>query len=57
MKEFEIEIKETLSRIIKINAISENEAFLKVKKMYHDEEIVLDDSEFVDTEFIKNEDS
>jgi len=57
MKEFEIEIKETLSRIIKIKAISENEAFSKVKKMYRDEDIVLDDSDFVETEFIKNEDS
>jgi DpnD/PcfM-like protein len=57
MKQFEIEIKETLSRIIKIKAISENDAFSKVKKMYHNEEIVLDDSEFVDSEFIKNEDS
>ena len=57
MKEFEIEIKETLSRIIEIKAKSENDAFLKVKKMYNNEEIVLDDSDFVDTEFIKNEDS
>ncbi len=55
MKTFEIEIKETLSRIIEVKAETENEAFLIVKQMYQDEEIVLDSSDYVDTEYIKND--
>ena len=54
MKTFEIEIKETLSRTIEVKANSENEAFDMVKQMYRDEEIVLDDSDYVDTEYINN---
>ena len=57
MKTFEIEIKETLSRIIEVKAETENEAFTKVKQMYKDEEIVLDSSDYVDTEYLKNDNS
>lgn len=50
IKTYEIEITETLSRIIKIQAESSNEAWKKIKQMYKEEEIVLDSSDFVDTD-------
>ena len=53
MKVFKIEITETLQRIIEIEAKNEEEAHRKVKEMYQEEEIVLDSSDFVETE-IKN---
>lgn len=53
MKTFEIEIKETLARVIEIDANSLDEAFEKVKQDYRNEKIVLDDSDYIDTEFIK----
>ncbi|MBK7986880.1 MAG: DpnD/PcfM family protein [Ignavibacteria bacterium] len=56
MQTFKIEVKETLSRIIEIEANSEDEAYLKVKGMYRNEEIVLDENDFVDTDFIEIED-
>ena len=55
MKTFEIEIKETLSRIIEVKAETENEAFTIVKQMYRDEDVVLDSSDYVDTEYLKND--
>ena len=57
MKTYQIEIKETLSRIIEVKAENENEAFTIVKQMYNDEEIVLDSSDYADTEYIKNDNS
>ena len=44
-KEFEIEIKEELSRTITINAESIQEAVKKVKEQYDTEEIILDESD------------
>ena len=55
MKTFEFEVKELLSRIIEVEAETENEAYLKVKGMYENEEIVLDSSDQVDTEINKFE--
>jgi len=57
MKTFKIEIIETLSKIIEIKSNSEDDAFEKVKEMYHDEEIILDNSDYVDTDFIKVDNS
>ena len=57
MKCFEIEIKETLSRIIEVKANTEDEAFKIIRQQYNDEEIVLDSSDYVDTEYIKNDNS
>jgi len=48
MKTFEFEIQELLSRIIEVEAKSEDEAFRKVKEMYEKEEIVLDSSDVSD---------
>ncbi len=53
MKTFEFEIQEILSRNIEIEARTENEAYLKVKEMYQKEEIVLDSSDYIDTEIKK----
>lgn len=46
MKTFEIEVYESLSRVLKIEAGSQNEAILKVEEMYRNEEIVFDYSDF-----------
>ncbi len=58
MKKIKIEIVETLSRIIEIENISEEEAVNLVKIKYSDEEIVLSDIDMVDVEFnvIENND-
>lgn len=56
METFKIEVKEKLSRIIEIEANSMDEAYLKVKEMYRNEEIVLDANDYVDTDFIEIED-
>lgn len=56
METFRIEIKETLSRIIEIEANSEEEAFSLVRNQYHNEVIVLDADDYIDTEFLILED-
>lgn len=55
METFKIEIKETLSRTIEIEANSMDEAYSKVREMYRDEEILLDSDDYVDTDFIEIE--
>ncbi len=50
MKTFKIEIQEFLSRIVEIEAYNIDEALLKVKEMYQNEEIILDSEDFVTTE-------
>ena len=55
MKTFEFEIQEILSRIIEVEAKTEDEAYLKIKEMYQKEEIILDSSDYVDTNINKNE--
>jgi len=51
---FKIEIKETLSRIIEIEANSVDGAFSKIENLYKNEEIVLDADDYVETEFLKS---
>lgn len=48
MKTFKIDIQETLSRIIDIEASSSEEAISIAQKMYETTEIVLDYDDFVD---------
>lgn len=48
MKTFKIDVKETLSRIIDIEASSPEEAISIAQKMYETTEIVLDYNDFVD---------
>lgn len=54
MKTYKIEVKETLSRIIEINANSINEALENVQKIYKNEEIILDNDDFVEVDFINH---
>ena len=51
MKEFAIEITETLSLIEYVEADSEDEALDMVRDMYFNEDIVLDSSNYIDTDF------
>lgn len=48
-KKFKIEITKVLQKTIEVEANSEKEAIEMVRKMYNDEEIVLDDSNYIDT--------
>ena len=48
---FQIEIVETLSNIVEINAENEQEALLKAQDMYRNEEVVLYPDDFIDTKF------
>ena len=50
MTTHKIEIKETLSRIIEIEAASAEKAIDKAREMYRAEEIVLDADDWVGTE-------
>lgn len=56
METFKIEVKETLSRIIEVEADSLESAFSIVQGKYKLEEIVLDYDDFVDVEFLTFED-
>lgn len=51
MNEYAVEVIETLSRVITVEAESEDEALVTVSDMYYNEEIVLDASDHVDTDF------
>lgn len=51
MKTFKIEIQEFLSKIIEIEANTEDEAISKIKELYYADEIVLTENEFVTVEF------
>jgi len=48
---FQIEIVETLSNIVEVNAENEQEALLKAQDMYRNEEVVLYPDDFIDTKF------
>ena len=47
---FEIEIREVLSRVIKVTSKTQTDAILKVQKMYRNEEIVLDSGDYLETD-------
>lgn len=47
---FKIEIKETLSRIIDIEADNEEDAIRKAREQYKNQKIVLDSSDYINTE-------
>ena len=47
MKEFSIEINETLSRVVKVKAENLQQAIDIVTKQYGNEDIVLDSSDFM----------
>lgn len=48
---FNIEITETLQKIIEIEADNEEDALHKVMRMYKNEEVILDYDNFVDVSF------
>ncbi len=52
MKTFKFEIIETLSRVVEVQALSEDDACREIKKQYHNEDIVLGSEAYVDTEII-----
>jgi hypothetical protein len=47
---FNIEVKETLSRVIEVEAYSEDEALEIVKNQYKNEDVVLDYYDYINTE-------
>ena len=48
---FQIEIVETLNNIVEVNAENEQDALLKVRDMYRNEEVILYSDDFIDTKF------
>ena len=50
MNKFKIEITETLSKIIEVDADNIEEALERVETMYKEEKIILDSSDFIDKE-------
>lgn len=51
MKEYNVEIVETLIRIVTVEATSEEEAIEKIMYDYNNAELVLDSDDFFDVEF------
>jgi len=49
MQNYEIEVHEVLSRVLNIEAESQNDAILKVKEMYLNEKVTLDVDDYVIT--------
>ena len=49
-KEYQVEVTETISRVITIKAISQDEAWQKVSDMYKNGKIVLDYNDYIDTQ-------
>jgi hypothetical protein len=50
MKKYRIEVKELLSRIVETEADNEEDAVEMVRQMYRNCDIVLDASDYIDTE-------
>ena len=56
MKKYSIEVLEVLSRIVEVEASDKEDAIERVRQMYRKCEIVLDDSDYIKTEFsVKDE--
>jgi len=55
-KRYNVEVTEVLSTIVEVMASTEEEAIKKVKKAYRQEQIVLSDEHYVQTEFELNTD-
>lgn len=53
MKTFKIEVTETLSKVVEVSAENIDDALEKTKKSYNDEKIILDENNYVTTEFKK----
>ena len=58
MKKYSIEVMEMLSRIVEVEAVDEDDAIERVRQMYRKCQIVLDDSDYKETEIsVKDEKS
>ncbi len=58
MKKYSIEVLEMLSRIVEVEATNEVDAIEQVRQKYRKCKIVLDDSDYKETEFsVKDEKS
>jgi hypothetical protein len=55
MRTFDVEVIETLARIITVKAQDEVDARDIVEEMYRGEEIILDSGDFVQVEFISTD--
>lgn len=55
MKQYDVEITETLQRTITVKANSREEALAQVKEKIRDEEEVLDSNDYIDTEYTVTE--
>ena len=51
MREYNVEVVETLIRIVTVEAMSEEDAIKFVKYDYNNAELVLDSDDFFDVEF------
>ena len=51
LKEYQVEVCETLIRIVTVGATSEEEAIEKIMYDYNNAELVLDSNDFFDVEF------
>jgi hypothetical protein len=47
---FQVEVTETLTRVVEINAPTRDDAVRRVIERYRNEEIVLDSSDHIDTD-------
>ena len=50
-QKFQIEIVETLSNIVEVNAEDEQDALMRAQEMYRSEQVVLYPDDFIDTKF------
>lgn len=55
-KKYQIEIEETLQKVVEIEADSPDEAIIIAKEKYHNEEYVLDENDFKGVEFSEYKD-
>lgn len=51
MDKYKVEITETLQKIVEVEVDSKEDALHKVMKMYKNEEVILNDNDFVDLDF------
>ena len=49
-KTYRIEITETLQRIVELDAASLDDALLEIRRQYHNEDIVLQSDDCIDTQ-------
>ena len=57
MKNYKVEIEETLTRVIEVQATNEEEAFETIYEQYHEGEIVLSGDDWEETKFYILDDS